>query len=309
MRVFAATMVRNEADIVEAFVRHNLSFLDGLVIIDHASVDGTAAILSSLQREGLPLRVLRDTSLEFFQAERMTALARETLVRERCDFVLAMDADEFIKCASRKAMEQALAAIPAQAHGAVHWLTYVPDAFDDAFRVPDLRRRRRTERHASYKSIVGRSFVARPRQYLVSGNHLVDDLDAPTPPARVVLSPDVVALAHYPVRSRVQLERKIVLGYLAHLATRPDNDRQAAHWREHFARLRDGEQLGDPELADIAFNYGLSATDRGPADPAQLVEDPIAMPFVLRYRPDRPVSTLSLLMRFTEMLFLQSAER
>ena len=309
MRLFAAAMVRNEADVVEAFVRHNLSLLDGMVIIDHGSVDGTAAILSALQREGLPLRVFRDTSLEFFQAERMTALARETLARERCDFVFAIDADEFIKCASRAAMEQALAAIPPQAHGALHWLTYVPQSFDDAFRRPDLRRRRRTERHGSYKSVVGRSFVERPRQYLVSGNHLVDDLDAPTPPARHVLPTDAVALAHYPVRSRAQLERKIVLGYLSHLATRPDNDRQAAHWRELFARLRDGEQFGDQELAGIAFNYGLPRSDWGAADASELVEDPIPLPFELRYRPDTRVDTLRLLMRFTEMLFRQSAAR
>jgi hypothetical protein len=257
----------------------------------------------------LPLRVFRDTSLEFFQAERMTALARETLARERCDFVFALDADEFIKCASRAAMEQALAGIPPQAHGALDWLTYVPDSFDDAFRRPDLRRRRRTERHGSYKSVVGRSFVERQRQYLVSGNHLVDDLDAPTPPARHVLPSDAVALAHYPVRSRVQLERKIVLGYMSHLATRPDNDRQAAHWRDLFARLRDGEQFGDEELAGIAFNYGLPRSDWRAPDASELVEDPIALPFELRYKPDARVDTLRLLMRFTEMLFRQSARR
>jgi len=37
--------VRNEADIVEAFVRHNLVLLDGIAIVDHASVDATPDIL------------------------------------------------------------------------------------------------------------------------------------------------------------------------------------------------------------------------------------------------------------------------
>jgi hypothetical protein len=37
MRLIGITMLRNEADIVEAFVRHNLSVLDALVLIDHAS--------------------------------------------------------------------------------------------------------------------------------------------------------------------------------------------------------------------------------------------------------------------------------
>ena len=45
MRLHGIAMVRNEADVVEAFVRHNLSILDALVVIDHGSVDGTAGIV------------------------------------------------------------------------------------------------------------------------------------------------------------------------------------------------------------------------------------------------------------------------
>ena len=41
-------MVRNEADIVEAFVRHNLTVLDGMAIVDHGSIDATLSILTSL---------------------------------------------------------------------------------------------------------------------------------------------------------------------------------------------------------------------------------------------------------------------
>ena len=45
MRLLAAAHVRNEADIVEAFVRHNLALLDGIAIVDHMSVDETPDIL------------------------------------------------------------------------------------------------------------------------------------------------------------------------------------------------------------------------------------------------------------------------
>jgi hypothetical protein len=48
MRLFGVMMVRNEADIIEASVRHNLSVLDGLVVIDHGSFDATADILVAL---------------------------------------------------------------------------------------------------------------------------------------------------------------------------------------------------------------------------------------------------------------------
>jgi hypothetical protein len=60
VRLIGAAQVRNEADIIEAFVRHNLSRLDGLLIIDHRSDDRTRDILAALAREGLPLALTLD---------------------------------------------------------------------------------------------------------------------------------------------------------------------------------------------------------------------------------------------------------
>ena len=57
MRLLGAAHVRNEADIVEAFVRHNLALLDGIAIVDHTSVDETPDILRELKAEGLAIYV------------------------------------------------------------------------------------------------------------------------------------------------------------------------------------------------------------------------------------------------------------
>ena len=38
MRLIGATTVRNGADIVEAFVRHNLTLLDALAVVDQGSL-------------------------------------------------------------------------------------------------------------------------------------------------------------------------------------------------------------------------------------------------------------------------------
>ena len=60
MRLVGVSMVRNEADIIEAFVRHNAAVLDALVVVDHGSVDGTREILFALRDEGLPLAIEQD---------------------------------------------------------------------------------------------------------------------------------------------------------------------------------------------------------------------------------------------------------
>ena len=285
MRLFGVTMVRNEADIIEASVRHNLSILDGLTVIDHGSVDGTSEILLALQRERLNLRVLRDESPGFFQAERLTAAAREALAREGADFVFPIDADEFIKVPSRERLEEALKQVPPEEHAVAHWLTYVPlfrDGEERAVGPSHLRRRLRVERHDSYKSVIGRAFM-QPTQYLVSGNHLVDDAGRDKPPRHLRLDREAVALAHCPVRSAAQLERKIVLGYLAHLETRPDNEKQAFHWRDLYEDILAGVDFTAERLQEIACNYGLPRERWQLCSAIELVEDPVPLKAELRY--------------------------
>jgi len=303
MRLFGITMARNEADIIEAFVRHNLAVIDGLVIIDHGSLDGTAEILRRLQGEALSLRVLQDPNPGFFQAERMTGVARETLGREHADFVFAIDADEFIKVESRNELEVALAELPPGTHAIVPSLTYIPESFDAGAVTggsAHLRRRLKVERHRTYKSVIGQSFAERQSQHVVSGNHVVVDFASRKPAPHIRLCQEVVALAHCPVRSRPQLENKIILGYLAHLATQPKHDWLAFHWRDLYEELRAGRSFTVGRLLEIACNYGLPRDMWQPADSIELVVDPLPLKVSLRYQAEAGVNTLRLLMRFVE---------
>jgi hypothetical protein len=303
MRLFGVAMVRNEADVIEAFVRHNLSVLDGLAIIDHGSIDGTSDILAKLQAENLTLRVERDDRPEHFQSSSMTALARATLDREKADFAFALDADEFLKCPSRQTLERALAEVPSGTHAVAHWLTYVPETFEVvAFGQGHLRRRLRSERRTLYKVIVGRSLVERVTDVVATGNHLVSDPAQAGPPPHARLHADVIALGHCPVRSRPQLEAKIVVGYLAHLASGPARRDLAHHWRRLYEELRAGAVLTPDRLREIACNYGVQPTLWQAPDTIELIEDPVRLAFEPQYPPPSSVGTLQLLMRFCESL-------
>jgi len=83
MKLVAVAMVRNEEDIVEAFVRHNLSVLDGMIVVDHGSADRTLAVLNALCAERLPLVVLRSDAAGYLQAEITTTAARDAFARAR----------------------------------------------------------------------------------------------------------------------------------------------------------------------------------------------------------------------------------
>jgi hypothetical protein len=278
------------------------------VVIDHGSLDGTREILGKLKSEGLPLRIVPDSDAAFFQSRRMTEVARETLQRENADYVFALDADEFLKIESRARLERALAVVPAGLHALAQWFTYIPDDFeakDGAFGPGYLWWRLKRERHAVHKIIVGRGLLTQPGAYITDGNHLVSMPGAEKPPAHARLPPDVVAYAHCPVRSREQLEGKVVVGYLADLAAQAPGRDFAHHWGDLYTELRAGAAFTPERLREIACNYTLPRAKWRPASEIELVEDPVSLAVETRYGSDARPDTLRRLMHFAEGLIVQ----
>ena len=289
MRLFGAAMVRNEADVIEAFVRHNLTAVDGLAILEHGSTDGTAAILQSLVREGLPVFLSTEDRPQFSQWQQMTWLVREIVARAQPDFVFALDADEFLKVKSRAAIEAALSAIPAGLHGIVEWHTYVPEFARNGDVLASLRSSRRVTSLpvTEHKAVVAaRAFQADNYAVLANGNHYVartDTRGVPTAIRAAKLRPDVAALAHVPIRSASQYTSKFAVNWLSMLATGPVPDKQAVHWREAFARLRQGEHPAASELELTAANYGLPREQWLPLEAITYVDEPFLADFALSY--------------------------
>ena len=307
MQLWGAAMVRNEADVIEAFVRHNLGLLDGLALVDHASCDGTAEILAALQREGLPLLIEQDARPAFRQSEHLTRIAR-TLLRERnADFVFALDADEFLRATPRSRLEEALAAVPAGMHALVHWATYVPATFGETapFGPAHLRRRLKEERQpplAQHKVVVGRGFLEQASHRIADGNHFVVTAGQRLPGPHARVRRDVAIVAHCPVRSRSQLESKVILGHLSYRA-RPSGDEGGGfHWRDLYEEIRAGGTLTDERLLEIACNYSVWRSDWLSVERVELVDDPVPLTCDVRYRPKAELDTLRRLMRFAETL-------
>ena len=311
MRLLGVTMVRNEADVIEAFVRHNLSIVDGLLIVDHGSFDGTPGILAKLESEGLPLRVVHDADPAYRQAGSMTALAREALTRDAADFVFALDADEFLKVPSRRLLEDTLERVPSAMHAAMQWQTYVADYRPGTpSNVLALATRRLAqERHGLFKVIVARCLAESPDAVIAGGNHVVlpsaGHSLAKQPLKHARVSPSVVALAHLPVRSARQLVNKILIGWLAHCAARRSNPDLAFHWRELYHEISNGHELTPARLAMIAANYGLPMNAWLAAESLALIDDPLPVGEV-RYSHLARQETLPLVLKFAERLALSS---
>ena len=290
MKIVGVAMVRNEADIVEAFVRHNLTLLDGLVIVDHGSADETPRILAALAAEGLPISVLANAAPGYAQVEVTTLAVRHAFARSDADFVVPLDADEFVKTPSRSTMERALAAIPPRRHGLMTWHTYVPD-FDTPYRdiVASARSARRlaAERHNHGKVVVARHFTATARALVAGGNHGVvpwhgartEDLEP-----HHVLAPGDVAVAHLPIRNAPQFVLKTVIKRLARIAAGRDWSAQFDR-RETYDQIRAGTPLDATLFRAAAVNFNVAPERRADPGAVALVDDPFLADIRLRYTP------------------------
>ena len=304
MKLAGISMIGNDADVVEAFVRHTLGLLDHLFVVVHCSQDGTREILEALQTEGLPITLVLDNEPAFLQGERMTWLAREAWAAIQPDFAFLLDADEFIVPPRRPAIESALGALPPMVLAAgIRLLTFVPTSDDPAGESHPIRRiqHRVRDEPPVFKLVLTRAFVDDRRWAIDHGNHEL----LPIGGQQQLSVPGLrqLALAHYPVRSAAQVTNKTIVGYLAHLAAgRPGTEerRIATHWRRCYEEMIvQGATRGMTEEQLVGWFHGRP--DLRPRA-GEFVHDPTSTPHALRYvhliRND-PYSTLA---RFTEAL-------
>jgi hypothetical protein len=280
MNLAAIAMVRNEADIIESFVRHNLKFVDRLWLIDHDSVDDTPRILDSLKAEGLPLETGKDPAVGFRQADRLTQLARHVLTTGAADFVFVLDADELIKAPDRAALEFELDATRDAPSRVARWQVYVAD--DDATGTPLERLRLRVDAPgipAMAKVILGKEFLADPRLSLAPGNHWILEPDG-RERAPVVL--EQLFLAHLPFRSPEQFLAKVVNGWLAYKLAHGGAAANAQpinwHWRTLYDEWLAGREFTNADLRELAIRWYVTApvpNARSAAGPHAFVADPL----------------------------------
>lgn len=294
-------MVGSEADIIESFVRHHAPLLDEMAIIVHRPVDETAEILRNLEEEGLALSRRRARHAAFRQADETAAAARD-LLRGGADFVVILDADEFLKVPDAGYLRRALPTLPADRFGAWRWQGYVPlpgDEEREANPVRRIRHRRREEGIDCFKVVLTRAFL-REEYFLLEGNHCVMQARAGGSP---IMAPMVefkaLRLAHFPVRSRGQLETKVVLGELGKRGSDGD-PALGSHWRQLYEEIRDGDGLDAEALRRVAVRYPFPEDARLDLPDGGLVEDPLPIDFDIRYSPRTGASGLRGVLRWLD---------
>lgn len=263
MRVVAIAMVKSEADIVEAFVRHTLVYVHHLAILDNGSSDDTSAILEALKSEGLPVSILNDPSAGKYHSERMTRLMREQAAeRLGADWVLPLDVDEFVAAPSRDDLvhnhfgpDQPIV---------LPWQTYVPDESDDPQELnPVLRMRHHLIQGCRAVNVmVPRKLAVLPDAVLLRGNHELTIGGKPSPAA----GHESAYLAHFPVRSAGQYLAKIVIAALQNEVVTDRSPEAGWHYRSPYELAKRDPRAFLAGFAAAAQRYLMLPGEKVEAD-------------------------------------------
>lgn len=251
MTVWGVTMVKDEADVIEGTLRHLADEVDGLVVADNQSTDGTRDILSDLSRE-LPLHVVDDPIVAYDQSGKMTRLAA-LAAQIGATWIVPFDADEiwvFRGERIRLVLSECTANI-VTAELFNHFPSAVDPEGSDPFETIQWRQRR-------LAPLPKVAFRWHPDAVIHQGNHGVT---LPNPQVA-----DGLEVRHFPYRSPEQFVRKARNGAAAYAATDLPQD-VGAHWRGYGTIL---DRFGEQGLHDVFrehFWY-LSPADAG------LVPDP-----------------------------------
>jgi len=300
-KLLGISVVKNEQDIIEPFVRHNLQFLNRLIVLDNGSVDRTTEILEELQREYPTLVVGHDDEFGHKQRQRMNRMLIEAQSTYQPDFVMPLDADEFLGASDRNTFLEALKSIPCGGCGVLPWQTFVitPDTVGvcEADPPSSFQWRRRKELPLYSKVVLRTAGKNRCDFELDFGSHnaiSITDREV----GRVSL--ETLRLLHFPVRSRDQFVARIVVGWMANLTRDPNVRSTGLGWqkRDNFDRIAQGQTVDTATLCESSLLY---AQDSRPIDwQADVVAEAPKLAYERRYSDGKAMDAIQLIARAWE---------
>jgi hypothetical protein len=220
--IWAISMVRDEADIIEETILNLFDEgVDHVLVADNLSTDATRRVLDSLAPR-VPLHVVADPVGPYWQAEKMTLLARAA-TRLGASWIVPFDADEIWRGEDGRTVAQTLRASSTPVVFA-RWLDYVPIETVERGRYVQRFPYRLPEQENFGKVAFRANWLAR----LTMGNHSVALPDSSTSRG--------LRIAHFRFRSVEQMRQKAITAAAA--VRQAGSSTRVDYWFE----LADGDE-------------------------------------------------------------------
>lgn len=260
-KIAVISMVKNESDIIEHFVRHNLSFADIVIIMDHDSCDGTSEILNSLQKEDNRLVVYKYDSMGHDQSEVMTALMKEAALRRGADIVIPLDADEFLLVNSGGDIREHIISLPREMVYGVPFMWYELDDINLLSKKFVLNCPcKLLDKDGMVKVLISAGNWDWQNMMLRQGNHYVMRQSVHGWEQIKLTKQNTMYLAHFAKRSREQQLSKYVVGWIHNVAKYSRYTPFARTWGNVFRAMIDGDYRDEDDSPVFSHYDKLQAS-------------------------------------------------
>lgn len=250
-KMITLTMIKNEADIVETFVRYTMNYAYKMVIVDNGCTDGSREILEKLIEEGFNIEIFTEANVFYEQMFLENKYIRKINATEEFDYLVPVDVDEFLY--PQNGNWSIFEGLPQNQISIIEWKTYCLDeekSIQNIFEDIDYVRYGVKE---FTKVIIPKSLI-REGFFVTMGHH---DVAGIKENERNIC--DAIWMAHFPVRSRKQIQFKVYQGILAQLMS-SYHSVVAFHWKDMFIKLKKNEF----DVVDYSQKYALKANDIEP---------------------------------------------
>jgi glycosyltransferase involved in cell wall biosynthesis len=253
MRLVAVSIVKNEADVIEVFIRHTSTWVDHHLIFDHDSTDGTREILEALRQEGVPITLYTDNALANLQQIRSNYLSRLAALSFGADWILPLDADEILVGPDRKSLEACLRESGSEYPYSLRLLNYYPTAEDNSSEMNPIHRLRYCQTVPSHtkKIMIPGPLVHTEHVTAGKGSHALYRGTKLIPDNPL---PEDYCLAHLALRSPQHQVLRVVLAELQKLSQGKVTAGLDTHYRLGYQLLS--------ENPDLFFASHLLSTDK-----------------------------------------------
>ena len=252
--IISICTTKNEADVIESFVRHTMTFSDVLIICNHMSVDNTKEILIALQKEGLNIIIKDCDDIGYEQNRIMTKLMYEAFDDYDADIVLPLDSDEFLlrKDNDYNIRNELENLSINENYYNLEWFLFTIDKNDHNTNDFILSRKciRDQKPDKYHKKIIMKKSVESRNAILSIGNHDLFNIEEKNIYAKNLY------IAHYPYRSHEQYTSKVCVGWMNTVARYSKYTCIANNWAQKVQMLFD-ENVIPEKCIDIGENIDI----------------------------------------------------
>jgi hypothetical protein len=291
MKICICTQLKNDSDVVESYCRYQLTYADHLIITDDRSVDNTVDIINALIAEGLPITLIQvphnipvRTEPDLSFAQTMYDLA---IIKMKMDWVLPLDADEFLFCSDGRNPREELEALSTDVEYRLFWRTsvYRQDPIDSTVFLPTYFDDYRDPLFEFFsKALLSRHLAIQKGARPARGKHSLEMHGVPVP----VVKHGRLFIAHFPLRSIAHAIVKITNGWQKYQYY-GTWDGTGIQWKYCYEYMAQHGTLEPEQLRTLSKEYALWGEQKN--KPVQTIPqafgalrlDFLAEPIRLRY--------------------------